>query len=66
MEHSVFEEHEIHLRIQLVVAVKRLDQDLREVGKVCDRRVLRLADALREVTVEEWFLEEYSLVLVLK
>ena len=60
----ILEQHEVHRRVDLVVSVQRLDQDLVQVREARDRHVLGLADTLREVAVQQRGLRAEQVVFV--
>lgn len=66
MHHSVFKEHQIHGRYEVVVAGHGLRQQLAQLLPRGDWHVLGLANSASEVAVDVRTLEHYSFIDVLR
>ena len=66
VEDGVIEEDQIHRGVEFVVAVERLLQQPTQLRVVGDRQVLGVADAGREVAVEQRLAQDEIVVVVLE
>lgn len=64
--HGFFKQHQVHVRVQLIVVLKSVHQGLLKLLQVSHLCVTRLTHTVSEVRVDQWLVDKNRLIYTLQ
>lgn len=66
MLHGFFKQHQVHVRVQLIVVLKSVHQGLLKLLQVSHLCVTRLTHTVSEMGVDQWLVDKNRLIYTLQ
>lgn len=65
MLHGFLKQHQVHVRVQLIVVLKRIHQGLLKLLQVSHLCIAWLTHTMSEMRVDQWLVDKYRLIYTL-